>query len=113
MLALEARDEHLLGPLGGPEVVLQDAVEELHKLLLALRLGVLDICLQRLDVVRGVVEHADEVVILVLGLPGRFGHFVSPQLGLPTLAASHTRFRGARKHVYGNEKEFQVQGVSP
>ena len=30
LLALEAGDKHLLGPLGGPEIILEDAVEELH-----------------------------------------------------------------------------------
>ncbi len=53
LLALEAGNEHLLGPLGGPQVVLQDAVKELHQLLVALLLGVLDVGLEGLDVVGG------------------------------------------------------------
>jgi hypothetical protein len=36
LLALKAGDEHLLGPLGGLQVVLQHGVEELHELLVAL-----------------------------------------------------------------------------
>src|SRR3712207_8821482 len=33
LLALEARHKHLLGPLGGSKVVLEDAVEERHQFL--------------------------------------------------------------------------------
>jgi hypothetical protein len=43
LLVLEPGDEHLLGLLGGLEVVLQDAPEEVHQLLVALLLGVLDV----------------------------------------------------------------------
>src|SRR3712207_9549009 len=68
LLALEARHKHLLGPLGGSKVVLEDAVEERHQFLVALLLSVLDVGLQRLDVVRRLVEHADEVVVLILRL---------------------------------------------
>src|SRR5215213_4516555 len=78
LLALEAGNEHLLGPLGRPEVVLQNAVEELHQFLVALLLGVLDVGLQGLRVIRGLVEHGDEVVVLVLGLPGQVGHLFLP-----------------------------------
>ena len=77
LFVLEAGDEHLLGPLGGRQVILEDPIKELHEFLVALRLGVLDVGPQRLDVVRGVVEHGDEVVVFVLGLPGRFGHLSS------------------------------------
>ena len=83
MFALEAGHQHLFGPLGGPEVVLQDALEEIHQLLIALRLGVLDVGLQGLDVVGGLLEHGDEVVVLVLGLPRVFGHLASFALGVP------------------------------
>jgi hypothetical protein len=38
-------------------VVLEDPVEELHELLVALLLGVLDVGFQRLDVVRRMVEN--------------------------------------------------------
>ena len=37
LLALEAWDEHLLGPLGSLQVVLEDPAEEIHELLVALR----------------------------------------------------------------------------
>ena len=37
----------------------------------------LDVGLQGLDVVGRMVEHGDEVVVLVLGLPGLFGHLPS------------------------------------
>jgi hypothetical protein len=77
LLVLEPGDEHLLGPLGGLQVVLRDASEEIDQLLVAILLRVLDVGLQRLDVVGGVVEHGEEVVVLVLGLPGRFGHLLS------------------------------------
>ncbi len=39
-------DEHPLGPLGDPQVVLEDAVEEAHELLVAVRFGVPDVGLQ-------------------------------------------------------------------
>ena len=38
LLALQPGHEHLLGPLGDPLVVLDDRVEELHKLLVTLLL---------------------------------------------------------------------------
>src|SRR5918995_6028566 len=63
LLALEARDEPLLGPLRGLQVVLEDPAEELHQFLVALLLGVLDEGLQRLGVVRRLVEHRDKVVV--------------------------------------------------
>jgi hypothetical protein len=59
LLALEAGDEHLLGPLCRTKVVLQDAAEELDQFLVTLRLGVLDVALQGLDVVGGVVEYSN------------------------------------------------------
>src|SRR5215212_8803504 len=68
LLALQAGNEHLLGPLGSLQVVLKHGVEEFHELLVTLRLGVLNVGLQGLYVVRGLVEHGDEVVVLVLGL---------------------------------------------
>src|SRR4028118_1926960 len=77
LLVLEAGHEHLLGALGGLKVVLEDASEEVHQLLVALLLGVLYVGLQGLYVVGRMVEHGDEVVVLVLGLPGRFGHLPS------------------------------------
>ncbi|HZF57072.1 MAG TPA: hypothetical protein VEZ19_01200 [Rubrobacter sp.] len=43
LLVLEPGDEHLLGPLGGLQVVLQDAPEEIDQLLVAILLGVLDV----------------------------------------------------------------------
>lgn len=61
LLALEAGDEYLLGPLCRTKVVLQEAAEELDQFLVTLRLGVLDVALQGRDVVGGVVEHSDEV----------------------------------------------------
>jgi hypothetical protein len=67
LLALEAGNEHLLGPLCRTKVVLQDPAEELDQFLDTLRLGVLDVGLQRLNVVGGLVEHGDQVVVLVLG----------------------------------------------
>ena len=60
LLALEAGDQHLLGPLGGPQVVLQDPLEEPRELPVALRLGVPDERLERLGVVRGLAEHRDK-----------------------------------------------------
>jgi hypothetical protein len=51
LLALEAGNEHLLGPLGGLQVVLQHGIEELNELLVALGLGILDVALKRLYVV--------------------------------------------------------------
>src|SRR4028118_2356506 len=77
LLVLEAGHEHLLGALGGLKVVLEDAAEEVHQLLVALLLGVLYVGLQGLYVVGRMVEHGDEVVVLVFGLPGRFGHLPS------------------------------------
>ena len=41
LLALETGDEHLFGPLGSLQIVLQHGVEELHKLLVALGFGIL------------------------------------------------------------------------
>jgi hypothetical protein len=43
LLALEARNEHLLGPLCRTKIVLQDPVEELYEFLVAIRLGVLGV----------------------------------------------------------------------
>jgi hypothetical protein len=51
LLALEAGNEHLLGPLGSLQIVLEYAAEEINQLLVALRLSVLDVALQRLYVV--------------------------------------------------------------
>ena len=51
LLALEAGNEHLDGPLCRTKVVLQDAAEELDQFLVTLLLGVLDVGLERLDVV--------------------------------------------------------------
>jgi hypothetical protein len=48
LLALEAGDKHLFGPLGSLQIVLQHGVEELNELLLALCLRILDVGLQRL-----------------------------------------------------------------
>jgi hypothetical protein len=55
LLALEAGDEHLLGPLGGRQIALEHSAEEIYELLVALRLSVLDVGLQRLYVIRGLV----------------------------------------------------------
>src|SRR5215212_1754477 len=82
LLVLQTGDEHLLGPLGCAKVILEDAVEELHELLVALLLGILDEGLQRLGVIGGLVEHAYEVVVLVLGLPGCLCHLFSFRSGL-------------------------------
>src|ERR687893_2821509 len=102
LFVLEAGDEHLLGPLGGLQVVLQDAPEEVHQLLIAILLGVLDVGLQRLHVVGGVVEHGDEVVVLVLWLPRRFGHLPSRRwvalLGSPRTRARPSRKRGGARN---------------
>ena len=43
LLALQSGHEHLLGPLGSPLVVLKDPVEELHELLVAFPLSILDV----------------------------------------------------------------------
>jgi hypothetical protein len=51
LLALEAGDEHLFGPLGSLQIVLQHGVEELHKLLVALGFGILDVSLERFYVI--------------------------------------------------------------
>ena len=77
LLVLEPGEEHLLGALGGLKVVLEDAVEEVHQFLVALLLSVLDVGLQGLDIVGRMVEHGDEVVVLIFGLPGCFGHLPS------------------------------------
>src|SRR5215208_968028 len=84
LLALEAGDKHLLGPLGCLQVVLQHTAEELHQLLVTLSFGILDVGLKRLYVIRGLVEHGDEVVVLILRLPRCFGH----DLCLPALLVS-------------------------
>jgi hypothetical protein len=67
LLALQAGREHLLGPLGGPLVVLEDLVEEFYELLIALLLGVLNVALERFDVLRRLIECADQVIFLSLG----------------------------------------------
>src|SRR5215204_4242105 len=74
LLSLEAGYEHLLGPLGSLQVVLQHTAEEIYELLVALRLSVLDVGLQGLHVILGLVEHGNEVIVFVLGLPRCFGH---------------------------------------
>jgi hypothetical protein len=51
LLALEAGYEHLLGPLGGLQIILEHGAEEVHELLIALCLGILDVGLQRLYVI--------------------------------------------------------------
>jgi transcriptional regulator with XRE-family HTH domain len=43
LLALQSGHEHLLGPLGSSLVVLKDPVEELHELLVAFPLSILDV----------------------------------------------------------------------
>jgi hypothetical protein len=50
LLALEAGYEHLLGPLGSLQIVLQHTAEELNELLVTLCLGILDVALQGLYV---------------------------------------------------------------
>jgi hypothetical protein len=51
LLALEAGNEHLLGPLGGLQIVLEHGVEELLKVLDALGFGILELGFERLYVV--------------------------------------------------------------
>src|SRR5918998_3804597 len=51
LLALEAGNEHLLGPLGSLQVILEHGAEEIHELLVALRLSILDVSLERLYVI--------------------------------------------------------------
>jgi hypothetical protein len=63
--------------MGPPEGILKDAFEEHDQFLVALLLGVLDADLERLDVLRGAVEHAGEVVVLILGVPRQVGHLFS------------------------------------
>jgi hypothetical protein len=46
LFGLESGDEHLFGPLGGLQVVLEHGTEELDELLVALRLGVLHLRLE-------------------------------------------------------------------
>ena len=51
LLALEAGDEHLFGPLGGLQVVLQHGAKELNELLVTIGFGILDVSLERLYVI--------------------------------------------------------------
>src|SRR5215216_1647236 len=96
LLALEAGDEHLFGPLCSLQIVLEHSVEERYELLVALGFGILDVGLERLYVIRGLVEHRDEVVVLILGLPGEVGHLFS-LLRISLLAPCCTQTRPPRK----------------
>lgn len=77
LLLLQAGYEHLFGPLGRLQVVPQNPVEELHKILVALLLGVLDVALERFGVIRGLIEYGYQVVVLILRLSRCFGHLLS------------------------------------
>ncbi len=68
LLLLQSGYEHLFCPLVCFQVVIENPVEEFLQLLVALLLGILDVALERFDVLRRLVKHGDQVVVLVFGL---------------------------------------------
>ena len=100
LLLLQSGHEHLFCPLVCFQVVLENPVEEFHQLLFALPLSILNVALERFDVLRRLVEHGYQVVVLVFGLSRRVGHLVSLRWGIrqihciPKTGESATPTRG-------------------
>src|SRR5215210_345548 len=82
LLLLQSGYEHLFCPLVCFQVVFENPVEEFHQLLVALLLGILNVALERFDILRRLVKHGNQIVVLVLGLSGCFGHLVSLRWGI-------------------------------
>src|SRR5215210_6344506 len=99
--------------LGCLQVVLENPVEELHELLVTLLLGVLNIALERFGVLRGLIECAYQVVVLIFGLSRCVGHLVSFRRGIHQISCIPKTGFALKAALKGKSSRRRATRTSP